>query len=177
MKSKLCYQCRKTKTLDQFYNSCLNKDGLQNMCKECSLDNNRKYRKKHPDYYWGNENSYFRRKYQEKVVDYQNERSKATDNCSIIKVETEDGIWLAATRRRPSLFINSKKQEWNINQRHTDKFKSNFQRYLCSKEKKIAFKILDNYQVIKQFKGTMKDAYAQRILIQNELKSKGVKVF
>lgn len=49
MNTKICRICHKELPLSDFYNSAKTKDGKQTYCKVCSYEQNKEYRKKHPD--------------------------------------------------------------------------------------------------------------------------------
>lgn len=43
--TKVCSKCRKELPISEFYKNKYNKDGLQNLCKNCENKNNKKYMK------------------------------------------------------------------------------------------------------------------------------------
>lgn len=58
MKTKVCYKCKKVKSLNEFYKNKQKRDGLQSCCKECAYrdvkiwqqKNKEKLKKYHRDY-------------------------------------------------------------------------------------------------------------------------------
>lgn len=98
MEEKKCSQCRKVKTTDQFYKSKREKDGYQIYCKDCSKENNKIFRMKNPNYYWGTEDSYFVKNYDE-TMQYAKEYGRANKSLKIYVIETPEGIYIGGTRR------------------------------------------------------------------------------
>jgi hypothetical protein len=43
MKTKICYRCRQEKSLSEFHKDISSKDGIDNLCKECSSIKGRDY--------------------------------------------------------------------------------------------------------------------------------------
>ena len=50
MMQKRCSTCKTVKATDEFYRNRGTKDGLDNVCKSCRREHNKKFRQKHPDY-------------------------------------------------------------------------------------------------------------------------------
>ena len=57
-KFKICQQCGKNKSIDEFSKRAASKDGLQPKCKACNKVQNDTYRLEHEDY-WDYKTGYF----------------------------------------------------------------------------------------------------------------------
>lgn len=82
METKKCSHCRRNRTLDNFHNRKLSKDGLSYICKDCVRDCNNKFKELNPDYMnkWFNKNpDYKKNYYQNNSLIYLKKLLKETD--------------------------------------------------------------------------------------------------
>lgn len=97
-----CGKCNESKSPDEFYKCSSRKNGKQANCKICSKKINKEFRETNPEYYWGNDLSYFKRNYQ-KTLDYHNEYQRSNKNPFIYKISTTNGIYIGCSAARPNV--------------------------------------------------------------------------
>ena len=106
-----CGKCNETKSADEFYKCSKRPNGKQYHCKECSKKTNKEFRNNNPDYYWGNDLSYFRRNYV-RTMKYHSEYQKANKEPFIYKISTSKGIYIGASQARPNVRLTSHRNDF-----------------------------------------------------------------
>jgi hypothetical protein len=106
-----CGKCKETKSPDEFYKCSRRKTGKQQNCKECSKKINKEFRNTNPNYYWGNDLSYFKRNY-ERTIKYHSEYQKANKEPFIYKISTSNGLYIGCSKAKPNVRLTSHRNDF-----------------------------------------------------------------
>ena len=173
---KYCNKCGMEKPLTEFYKNRTAKDNLQNKCKDCCKKNNKEFREKNPTYYWGTENSYFNRCYEE-TIEYQNNLYKKTDLCKIFRIDLpEDKIYIGVTQRNIGRAMNSIKQDHIRFRRHSNTDTSLLHKFLIKYPQEICIELIKSLYLIDEFTGTKTELIRKQIQIIKDLRRDGKEV-
>jgi len=92
----ICNQCGVTKSEKEFYKCKARPTGLQAKCKECCKQDGLKFRNENPQYYTGNDTSYFV-KNREQWNSYLKQFLKCDKPATIYSIETPHGLYIGCT--------------------------------------------------------------------------------
>jgi hypothetical protein len=106
-----CGKCKETKSADEFYKCSRRHTGKQASCKICSKKINAEFRNANPNYYWGDDTSYFRRNYI-KTMKYHADYQRADKNGFIYKINTSKGIYIGCSKANPSIRKSGHKNDF-----------------------------------------------------------------
>lgn len=170
MINKVCKKCKLTKPVNEFYNNKTAYDGLQAKCKDCCKEANKQFHQKNPTYYWGSQESYFRKNY-DKAIEYQREKSKATNVCKIFRIDLPDGeIYIGSTRRTLSLIRNSIKQDHVRYRKQVNSETSILHKFLIKFPEEKCFELIKSLYLVQEFIGTRTELVAKQIEVIKKLR-------
>jgi len=92
-----CIQCKETKSASAYHICKSRPTGLQGKCKTCQQLDGLKFRHDNPEYYNGNDESYFV-KNKELWNAYQRKFLKADKNSIVYCIETPSGLYIGSTK-------------------------------------------------------------------------------
>ena len=157
MSTKKCNQCKLEKPTTEFNKLTKSKDGLQMKCKTCCKQNSKRFRIKNPNYYWGQENSYFVKNYDEKN-NYNKIYYSANKTAKVYRIDFPDGqIYIGSTKRTLAQRINNHLVDYRRFTRNAKPTLPLFHKKLNDYSPQQAKKLLKSAYIVKEFDGNRTD--------------------
>lgn len=95
---KTCTQCGIEQSTTNYNKHVTTKDGLQHRCKTCCRANSKLFRERRPDYYWGNDKSYFIKNH-DKLEIYNKDYMSANKIGKVYRIDLPGGSYIGSTKR------------------------------------------------------------------------------